>query len=139
MVAALCAWHEHHTRALAELDRRIDAGEHLVVAGPAVVETYAVLTRLPAPYRLSARDAQALIRASFLDGTDIVVLHGGGYRGLLDRALALDVSGATAYDLVIAECARAAGADSLLTFNARHFHRLADDALRVVVPDEAIQ
>jgi predicted nucleic acid-binding protein len=57
MVAALCAWHEHHTRALAELDRRIDAGEHLVVAGPAVVETYAVLTRLPAPYRLSARDA----------------------------------------------------------------------------------
>lgn len=139
MVAALCAWHEHHTRALAELDRRIDAGEHLVVAGAAAVETYAVLTRLPAPYRLSARDAHSLISASFLDSTDIVVLDGAGYRGLIDRALALDVSGATVYDLVIAECARAAGADSLLTFNARHFDRLADHALSVVVPDEAIQ
>ena len=139
MVAALCTWHEHHTRALAELDRRLDAGEHLVVAGPAAVETYAVLTRLPAPYRLSARDAQALIRANFLEGTDIVVLDGAGYRALLDRALALDVSGATVYDLVIAECARAAGADSLLTFNARHFHRVADDAFSVVVPDQAFQ
>src|SRR5205823_8599385 len=100
---------------------------------------YAVLARLPAPYRLSARDAQALVRANFLEGTDIVVLDGAGYRALLDRALALDVSGATVYDLVIAECARAAGADSLLTFNARHFHRVADDAFSVVVPDQAFQ
>jgi len=47
MVAALCAWHEHHERAIHEIERRLAQGELLIGAAPALVETYAVLTRLP--------------------------------------------------------------------------------------------
>ena len=137
MVAVLCNWHEHHAAARAALDQRLGTGTQLVVAGPAVVETFAVLTRLPAPYRLSASDAQALMAASFLDDTELVALEGAMYRELLDRALALGALGGQVYDLVIAECARQAGVDTLLTFNARHFRRLVDRAIDIVVPGEA--
>jgi predicted nucleic acid-binding protein len=136
MVAALCAWHEHHAAAVAELDQRLGTGTQLVAAGPAMVETYAVLTRLRAPYRQSASDAQALTARSFLDGTELVALEGAPYRDLLDRALVLGVIGGQVYDLVIAECARQAGVDALLTFNARHFRRLADRAIDIVIPGE---
>lgn len=55
MIAAVCAWHEHHTRATEEIERRLSRGEEMIVAAPALVEAYAVLTRLPPPHRLSQR------------------------------------------------------------------------------------
>ena len=66
LVAALCVWHEHNERAAREIERRLDRGESLVVAAPALVETYAVLTRLPSPHRLSPADSRALLEANFL-------------------------------------------------------------------------
>ena len=137
MLAAMCDWHKDHVAALAELDRRLDAGEQLRVAAPALVEAYAMLTRLPAPHRVTASAAQALMRANFLNGArQLVALDSGQYHGLLDRAPALGVLGGTTYDMVIAQCARTAKVEVLLTFNARHFERLADDNLAVVVPAE---
>lgn len=47
MIAAVCDWHEHHAAASAEIEARLNRGESLVAAGPALVEAYAVLTRLP--------------------------------------------------------------------------------------------
>jgi len=44
--------------------------------------------------------------------------------------------GGQGYDAVSAACARAAGVERLLTFNARHFRRLAGRGPAVVVPDE---
>lgn len=49
LVALFAAWHEHHDRTVREIDRRLDAGEALVLAARTLVETYAVLTRLSAP------------------------------------------------------------------------------------------
>ena len=48
LVAAVCSWHEHHQATSAELSRRVEHGEVLVLAAPALVEAYAVLTRLSA-------------------------------------------------------------------------------------------
>src|SRR5439155_4456381 len=57
LVAAVCAWHEHHAAAAREIERRLAAGEPMIVAAPALVESYAVLTRLPPPHRLRPADA----------------------------------------------------------------------------------
>lgn len=46
MIAAICSWHEHHEAAIGEIERRLGRREAMVVAAPALVETYAVLTRL---------------------------------------------------------------------------------------------
>src|SRR6184192_3362205 len=55
LVAAVCSWHMHHEATAAEISRRLSRGEEPVMAAPALVEAYAVLTRLPAPHRLLPR------------------------------------------------------------------------------------
>jgi predicted nucleic acid-binding protein len=66
MVAAVCGWHESHLAAREAIERRLRQADTMLVAGPALVEAYAVLTRLPPPHRLSASDAVALLDANFI-------------------------------------------------------------------------
>jgi uncharacterized protein with PIN domain len=49
MVAAVCAWHPQHEQAANEIERRLELAEPMILAAPALVESYAVLTRLPPP------------------------------------------------------------------------------------------
>ena len=44
--------------------------------------------------------------------------------------------GGATYDMVIAQCGRAAEVNVLLTFNAGHLERLVDHNVAVVVPAE---
>ena len=91
MVAAVCDWHEHHGAARSEFELRLRHA--LLVPAPALVEAYSVLTRLPAPYRLAATDAVALLEANFVDGGRLVALDGASYRRLLRRAPAEGIAG----------------------------------------------
>lgn len=134
MVAAVCAWHEHHVRAAAQLNRRLHARQRMIVPAPALVETYAVLTRLPPPHRLSPRDALRLLEANFLHGTRLIALDVAAYVALLRRAPGATTAGGRVYDAVIAECAVRGRASSLLTFNQAHFEALAVPGIEVVVP-----
>jgi predicted nucleic acid-binding protein len=135
IVAALCGWHEHNARATREIARRLDAGEAMVTAAPALVETYAVLTRLPPPRRLSPADSWALLQANFLDETvETVALEAAAYRRLLRSAPDRGIAGGSIYDAVIIACGQAAAVDVLLTFNERQFRELADPAIAIVVP-----
>jgi predicted nucleic acid-binding protein len=121
MVAAVCSWHEHHEVAAAEIERRLERRERLCVPAPALIETYAVLTRLPPPHRFAAADAWALIEANFVANVTIKALDATTCVDLLRRGATQDLAGGRTYDAVIGECARLAGAAVLLTFNRRHF------------------
>jgi predicted nucleic acid-binding protein len=121
MVAAVCSWHEHHPAALEEIDRRLGEGEDLLVPAPALVETYAVLTRLPAPHRLSPADAWALLDANFIQPATLVALPSSSYVKVLRRAVAEGVAGGRTYDVVIAACVRHGRAETVVTLNRRHF------------------
>ena len=59
LVAAAIAQHEHHRATVSELTRRRAAGQTLVMSAHAVLEAFAVLTRLPPPHRLAPADALA--------------------------------------------------------------------------------
>ena len=121
MVAAVCSWHEHHAAAVAEIERRLDRRERLCVPAPALVEAYAVLTRLPPPHRLAAADAWTLVEANFVAQATVTALDAAAYVDVLRRASIDDLAGGRTYDAVIGECARKGGAGVLLTFNRRHF------------------
>lgn len=121
MVAAVCSWHEHHPQAAAEIDRRLDRGEQLCTPAPAIVEAYAVLTRLPPPHRLSAADAWALVEGNFVSAATVIALSADRIIHLLGQAAREEIAGGRTYDFVIGECAREAAVDALLTFNRRHF------------------
>ena len=121
MVAAVCTWHERHLAAVGEIERRLEGGGRLAIAAHALVETYAVLTRLPAPHRLAPGDAWALVKANFVDSATVVALSGRAHITLLRGLATAEVAGGRSYDAIIAACARQARAAALLTFNRRHF------------------
>ncbi|MBI2912018.1 MAG: PIN domain-containing protein [Chloroflexi bacterium] len=134
MVAALSEWHEHYPLAIREIRGRLDRGDEMVVAAHSLAEAYAVLTRLPPPYRLSPAQAFALLEADFVSGREIIGLGGKQYTDLLRDAAASGIRGGATYDAVVAACALAARADALLTFNERHFLPFAGQGMEIVVP-----
>ena len=133
MVAAICTWHERHAAAVAAIEQRLDRGDRLVVAAHAIIEAYAVLTRLPAPHRLAHTDAWALINANFVEAATVVALSGSAYVTLLKRLASAGIGGGRCYDAAIALAAGQAKANAILTFNPRHFDP-APEGLSVVEP-----
>jgi predicted nucleic acid-binding protein len=136
MIAAVCSWHEHHERAAEEIERRVERGETLCIAAPTVVEAYAVLTRLPPPYRLSPADALALVEENFIQSSRLITLAARSYRTFLRHARDEGIRGGRTYDAVIATCALQARASALLTFNKSHFLPFEKRGIAIVVPGE---
>ena len=133
MIAAVCAWHEHHEAAANEIDRRLAGRAKMIVAAAALVETYAVLTRLPPPHRLSPQTALTLLENNFFKLGAVVALNAKSYETLLLRAPKNDVAGGRVYDALIGACAEQGKASAVLTFNAVDFTALGQE-FDVVVP-----
>jgi predicted nucleic acid-binding protein len=105
----------------------------MIVAAPALIEAYSVLTRLPAPHRLSPADASSLIELNFVRTVKVVTLGPEDYASILRGAPAAGISGGRIYDAIIAACAHRGNAQELLTLNESHFRSLARPGLAVVV------
>jgi predicted nucleic acid-binding protein len=136
MIALVCGWHPDHARSSAEFSRRLSRGEELVVAAPALVEAYAVLTRLPPPYRLAPADTLFLLETNFVTERRLISLSENAYKSLLRESAGLGIAGGKVYDAVIAECALQAGVDAVLTLNERHFQNLGRGRFKLVVPGQ---
>lgn len=123
MIAAVCSWHERHARVLASIERRLDRGARLVVAAHALLETYAVLTRLPPPHRLAPADAWALVNANFVEPAQVVAAESEAYISLLSNLADAGVAGGRSYDALIAATLSDLQLE-FLTLNPRHFDRI---------------
>ncbi|TMA21831.1 MAG: type II toxin-antitoxin system VapC family toxin [Deltaproteobacteria bacterium] len=134
LIALVSGWHEHHDVTLESLERRLRAGATMVVPAHALAEAYAVLTRLPAPNRLSPVDAIEVLGENFESHARTVWLDADEYWSLLRGAPTAGVYGGRIYDAVIAACARKAKARELLTWNLKHFEPFADGSLVVASP-----
>lgn len=125
LVAAALSWHEHHAATRDELRRQARRRARVVVAAHALVEAYAVLTRLPKNKNLAALDAFAVLNANWAT-VETVTLEVSEHWAFLREAAAGGVVGGQLYDGLIAACARKAGVELLLTWNESHFRRFAD-------------
>jgi len=94
------------------------------MAAPALVETYAVLTRLPPPYRLRPADALAVMEGSW-SHVEVAALEGTALWPLLRGLGEAGIAGGSTCDAGIAACARKAGVDVILTWNVADFERVA--------------
>ena len=135
MVAAVCGWHARHGAAAVEIESRLDRGERMSIAAHAIAETYAVLTRLPAPHRLAPSDAWTLVRTNFVDNASLVTLDGAAHVAVLGELAGASIGGGRTYDALIAACAIASRAKTLLTFNRRHFDPPPRGVMIVEPPD----
>lgn len=125
LVALTCAGHEHHEATRTDLDARSARRERLLVAAHSLAEAYAVLTRLPPPFRLAPDVALKALLADWRREQAIVLTAREVWTTLGDLPQA-GVSGGRTYDALIAACAHKARVRTVLTWNTKHFEPLAD-------------
>jgi predicted nucleic acid-binding protein len=133
VVAALLAWHEHHEPAADAVEGAFRE-RGVVLPVPALVESYAVMTRLPAPHRLSPRDAHDLLKQNFGESAKAAGVTGADAWALLARLAADGVAGGRTYDALILAAAVKARADVLLTLNSSDFEPLARGDIEIRSP-----
>src|SRR5262245_48996391 len=109
-VAAFASWHEHHEPARRALDGGVRLIEHCAL------ETYSVLTRLPAPHRSPGAVVRDFIRARFPQ--PFVRLTASAHRAFVLGLPEHDVAGGAAYDALVAATAAECGAE-LVTCDRR--------------------
>lgn len=110
VVASFASWHEFHTRALEVLER----DPHIPVH--AALETYSVLTRLPAPHRAAPHVVEAFLRQNFADR--LISFEVDRFMGLLAELAQRGIVGGATYDAHIAATVRESGR-VLVTFDER--------------------
>src|SRR5687767_8215867 len=104
LVAAVVSWHERHRAAASCLETAL-ARKSLVLPAPALVDAYAILTRLPAQHRLPHADAFHILRSSFSTAR----VSGPRTRdawSALRRWSVAPIGGSDAYDAHLLEIAR---------------------------------
>ncbi|MBA3462242.1 MAG: PIN domain-containing protein [Deltaproteobacteria bacterium] len=111
LVAAFASWHGQHERAFAAI-RRVNA-----MVAHCLIETYSVLTRLPAPHRMTPEVVTSYLERSF-DGHPVFALSAIEQRRLVGECSTRGLAGGAIYDALIA--ATCVQSDlSLLTLDAR--------------------
>ena len=102
VVAAFASWHERHAAAR----RTLNGGLRLVEHCP--LETYSVLTRLPAPHRASGEVVREFLKTRF--PLPFLRLSAGAYREFLSALPDRAMSGGAVYDALVAATAAHHGA-----------------------------
>jgi predicted nucleic acid-binding protein len=94
VVAAFASWHEKHEPARRALESGVRLIEHCAL------ETYSVLTRLPAPHRVAGNVVRDFIKRRFTQA--FVRLSARGHRQFLVSLPEHGISGGAAYDALVA-------------------------------------
>lgn len=113
--------HEHHEASL-DVFLRFEKRQ-ACCAAHSLAEVYATLTRMPGKYRVSCEQTM-LFLAEIRQRLTLVALDEDEYYATIERASALGVMGGTVYDALLARCALKARAETLYTWNVKHFQQL---------------
>jgi len=112
---------------------------HPLTAWHCCLEFYSVATRLPAGLRLEPELARRLIEEEVLRRFQICDLPADARVQFLASAASERVSGGRVYDAHIAEIARLARAEVVVTDNRRHFVALLRHGIRVWSASEFVE
>jgi predicted nucleic acid-binding protein len=121
LVAVFYGDHVHHRPSLDLLTRT--GKKDGSCAAHSLFEVYSVLTRMPGKHRINAEQAILFI-ADIRDHLTTVALTADEYAKTLQSFAGLGVAGGAIYDAVLAACALKANAETLFTWNIRHYAQL---------------
>ena len=100
------------------------------------LEFYSVATRVSPEFRLAPEDALRLLAGEVLERCSVYDLPNAQRRSFFSAAASDAIIGGRIYDAHIADVARAANADVVITDNRRHFLAALRHGLRVETPPE---
>jgi predicted nucleic acid-binding protein len=124
LIAAFLEDHEHHAASLeafVKTDKR-----HGCCGAHSLAEVYSTLTRLPGKHRLSGEQALLLL-GNIRERLAIVALDDQEYYAAIVESAAAGMVGGAIYDALLARCALKARADTLYTWNLKHFQQFGPE------------
>ena len=101
-----------------------------------VLEFCSVATRLPAGLRLDPKHAGQLVKEEILARFTVHDIPPAARKDFIDSIVKERIAGGRVYDAHIAETARLAGAEVVVTENRRHFAPLMRYGIRVLTAAE---
>ena len=119
--------HIHHR---ASLERFIQFDKSTGCCGAhSLVELYSTITRMPGKHRVSGEQAMLFV-ASVRERLSVVALNTAEYADALAAAAALGIVGGGVYDAMLAHCAFKAKAETIYSWNTRHYALCDPDIVR---------
>ncbi|HWX33873.1 MAG TPA: PIN domain-containing protein [Steroidobacteraceae bacterium] len=132
LVAAFYDEHEHHEPSFDLYSKQEKSSA--CTAAHCLAEVYAVVTGMPGKDRASPDEAMLFLQ-SVRERLSLVTLDELEYLKVLEDAASAGISGGTVYDAVIAHCALKSEAQTIYTWNTKHFNRLGGSiAARIKQP-----
>jgi predicted nucleic acid-binding protein len=132
VVALLSGPHAFHERTWTCFEDLREGGAELVLPGQVLLESFAVLTRLPEPNRMLPSDAEQALRHTFSDA--IITGVAKDPWAAIHYTVSRGHYGGRVYDTAIALAAFEAGARVLLSWNVKHFLTIVPFGLEVREP-----
>lgn len=129
LIPAFIEDHEHHEASLSaflEADRRSSC-----CAAHSLAEVYSTLTRLPGRHRLSGEQV-LLFLENIRERLTLVTLDPEEYFAAVEEAAAAGIVGGAVYDALLARCALKTHAETIYTWNVKHFQRINSEIARRV-------
>jgi predicted nucleic acid-binding protein len=124
LVAGVHANHPLHAVAAGWLIKNIPLHE-LIVSHHSILETYAVLTRLPGELRVTGPEAKQLLESTIKPNMRVADFSSHSIWDCIDSLVNHSALGGHSYDVFIAKILSKAGVKSIATFNTRHFSEFA--------------
>src|SRR5215469_14639781 len=111
LISAVLKQHIFHERSFAVLDGVLCQKTEGIISSHSLAEMYAVLTKLPSPYRHTPEQALLSIEENVLKHFKTVGLVGSDYVALLREAAGTGIQGGTVYDALLLKVATKASVD----------------------------
>jgi predicted nucleic acid-binding protein len=125
IVPALVEQHADHSRCFLLLDRIHSGKDEGLLAAHSLAETYAILTKLPPPFRHSPAEALLSIQENFINHFQLIALTSSEYASVVKESASAGVQGGTIYDALLLKCAAKETLGKIYTLNLRHFRSVA--------------
>jgi predicted nucleic acid-binding protein len=123
LVAAFYGDHEHHEPSFGLFSQQTKSTA--CTAAHCLAEFYSVVTGMPGKDRASPDEALLFLRDA-RERLYLVTLDELEYFKTLEDAASGNISGGTTYDAIIARCALKWKAQTIYTWNVKHFSRLGE-------------
>ena len=121
--------HVHHA---ASLDLFIRFPKKDVCCGAhSLLEVYSTLTRMPGKHRIRSEHGMLFI-TNIRERLTIVSLNADEYGDMLQKFTSLGIVGGAIYDAFLATCALKAKAETLFTWNIRHYGQFGAEVTRIL-------
>ncbi len=136
LVAGVHANHPLHALAAGWLIKHIPLHQ-LMVAHHSILETYAVLTRLPGELRLTGSEVKQLLESTIKSNMQVADFISSSIWDCIDSLVNLSTVGGRSYDVFIAEILIKSGAEAIATFNSAHFNEFSTQ-LSIIDPSKVV-